>query len=121
MMVEMLRCRGQFAPRFPQYARRPVYPLTLSDEAPEADELYDAMRVVINEVHCAYVQEYGAHSSWRQPGSEADLRPLLLQPHVQVFDAEPDDWTSPSALDYDEGPLHAVARAYKRECGWDHA
>jgi GNAT superfamily N-acetyltransferase len=40
---------------------------------------------------------------------------------VQVFDAEPEDWTSPSALEYDEGPLHAVARAYKRECHWDHA
>ena len=121
MMAEMLRCRERFAPQFPQYAKRPVLPLTLSDEAPEADELYDAMRVIVNEVHCAYVQEYGAHCSWRRAGNEADLRPLLLQPHLQVFDAEPEDWTSLSALDYDEGPLRAAARAYWRETGWDHA
>jgi GNAT superfamily N-acetyltransferase len=46
---------------------------------------------------------------------------VMQAPHVEVFDAEPEHWTSPSAFDYDEGPLRAVAQAYRRECHWDTA
>jgi ribosomal protein S18 acetylase RimI-like enzyme len=119
LMVEVLRCRDRIAPELPLYAKRSAHPLTMLEDPPE---LYDAMRVVINEVHGAYTQEYGAPGcSWRRVGQSVDVETLLREPHVQTFDTEPEDWTSPSALEYDEGPLHAVARAYKRECGWDTA
>ena len=119
LMAELLRCREPLAPQLPLYAKR--QPPLLTVGAWEPDELYDMMRMLINEVHGAYVQEYGAPSVWQRAGREPDTTTLLLQPHLQAFDAEPEDWTSTSALEYDEGPLRAASRAYKRECGWDHA
>ena len=118
-MVELLRYREELAPQLPVYATRP--PAVLEVGAWEPDELYGMMRVLINEVHGAYVQEYGAPSVWQRAGRESETRTLLLEPYVQVFDDEPEDWTSALALEYDEGPLRAAGRAYKRECGWDHA
>jgi hypothetical protein len=82
---------------------------------------YDAVRLLMDEVHDAHVQEYGAHRTWQRVASEEDAIALLRAPHVEVIDAEPEDWTSPSAPGYVEGPLHAVARAYRRECRWDTA
>jgi ribosomal protein S18 acetylase RimI-like enzyme len=118
LMVELGRCREELAPQLPQYARHPPSVLAVGDDPAE---LYDMMRVLSNEVHTAYVQEYGAPSAWQQPGREQDAHTLLLHPQLQVFDTEPEDWESRSALEYDDGPLRAASRAYKRETGWDHA
>jgi hypothetical protein len=119
LMVELLRCRDRLAPQLPQFNERRLPRPLLVGEDPAG--FYDAVRLLMDEVHDAYVREYGARRSWRRAGSEADAVALLQAPHVEVFDAEPDDWTSPSALDYDEGPSRAVARAYRRECRWDTA
>lgn len=120
LMAELLRCREQLAPQLPLYAKHPAPLLTVGAWEPE--ELYDMVRTLINEVHSAYVQEYGAPNAlWQRHGAESDTATLLLEPYLQAFDAEPEDWTSSSALEYDEGTLRAAGRAYKRECGWDHA
>jgi ribosomal protein S18 acetylase RimI-like enzyme len=118
-MAELLRCREELAPQLPMYAKHSPPLLTVG--AWEPDELYDMTRMLIDEVHSAYVQEYGAPAVWQRAGREQDLDAVMLQPHLQAFDAEPDDWTSTSALHYDDGPLRAASRAYKRECGWDLA
>jgi ribosomal protein S18 acetylase RimI-like enzyme len=119
LMKELLRCREELVPLLPMYAKHPPALLTVGDWEP--DELYDMTRTLINEVHSAYVQEYGAPAAWQRAGREQDVHALLLEPYLQAFDAEPEDWRSQSALEYDDGPLRAAARAYKRECGWDHA
>lgn len=122
LMVEILDCRDRLAPGLPQFATQPPPPLTLRDDYARADpdELYDALRAVLDETHAAYVQEYGARWRWQGPGDEADAHELLLKAHVSVIDSEPDDWETRIARGYEEAPLRAVARAYKRETGWDN-
>jgi ribosomal protein S18 acetylase RimI-like enzyme len=77
------------------------------------------MPQVFNELHGAYVQEYGARSSWRRMASADEAVALLRKPYVEAVEQEPEGFSAAHALEFDDAPLRAASRAYKRECGWD--
>jgi hypothetical protein len=116
LMKEIADARDELAPQLPQYARRAPHPLA---DSQEHGDLYESMRQVFNELHGAYVQEYGAPSSWRRMASADEAVALLRQPYVEAVEQEPEGFSAAHALEFDDAPLRAASLAYKRECDWD--
>jgi len=116
LMKKIAHARDELAPQLPIYARRAPQPLADSEEH---CGLYDSMRQVFNELHGAYVQEYGARSSWRQTASVDQAAALLREPYVEAVEEEPEGFSAVHTLEFDDAPLRAAGVAYRRECGWD--
>jgi len=116
LMKAIADARDQLAPQLPLYARRAPHPLA---DLEDPSDLYDVMPQIFNELHGAYVQGYGAHSSWRRTASADEAGALLRQPYIEAIDQEPEGFSIAHSLAFDDAPLRSAGLAYKHECGWD--
>ncbi|MGH2872387.1 MAG: hypothetical protein ACRDL5_07970, partial [Solirubrobacteraceae bacterium] len=83
LMKAIARAREEVAPQLPMYARRAPHPLASLEEH---FELYESMPFVFDELHCAYVQEYGPRSTWRRTASMDEAVSLMREPYLEAVE-----------------------------------